>query len=285
MAQFARGPTSEPARRHNVIALPHCTYQWRKARMPDDSTPRSRRALLAAAAGGAAALAAQAALPLTAMAADPNDVVLGSPNTATTTTSITNSTDGGTAFAGSGTGTGYGVQATSEGGAGSFSWSIVAPDWWEPGFGAYTGAFGFAPTFPDPDIAATGVWGDSPDFGVYGTGSVGVYGYGGIGVIGSSTDPGFPGVKAYGNTSSSPALEVVGKVKFNRAGRKSIGAGKSSLAVTMAGVTTTSKILAVLNSNRSGRYVRAVVASTGKFTIYLNSSVSSSTYVAYFVFD
>ena len=88
-----------------------------------------------------------------------------------------------------------------------------------------------------------------------------------------------------GATASSPALEVVGKVKFNRAGRKTIGAGKSSLAVTMAGVTTTSKILAVLNSNRSGRYVRAVVASTGKFTIYLNSSRQLVDLVAYFVFD
>jgi hypothetical protein len=253
--------------------------------MPEDSAPRSRRALLAAAAGGAAALAAQAALPLSAVAADPNDVVLGSPNTATTATTITNSTDGGTAFAGSGTGTGYGVQATSGGGAGSFSWSIAAPDWWDPSFGAYTGAFGFSPTFPDPDFAATGVWGDSPDIGVYATGGIGAVASGAIGIIGESTDASFPGVVANGATSSSPALEVNGKMKFNRAGRKTIGAGKSSLVVTMAGVTTTSKVLAVLNSNRSGRYVRAVVPAAGKFTIYLNSSVSSSTYVAYFVFD
>jgi hypothetical protein len=41
----------------------------------------------------------------------------------------------------------------------------------------------------------------------------------------------------------------------------------------------------VLNSNRSGRYVRAVVPASGKFTIYLNSTVSSSTYVAFFVID
>ena len=131
----------------------------------------------------------------------------------------------------------------------------------------------------------TGVWGDSPDFGVYGTGFFGVYGSGVIGVTGQAETTSGPGVRAMGATTSSPALEVVGKVKFNRAGRKTIGAGKSSLAVTMAGVTTTSKILAVLNSNRSGRYVRAVVAGSGKFTIYLNSSVSSSTYVAYFVID
>ena len=52
----------------------------------------------------------------------------------------------------------------------------------------------------------------------------------------------------------------------------------------MAGVTTTSKILAVLNSNRSGRYPGSRCR-VGKSNIYLNSSVSSSTYVAYFVID
>jgi hypothetical protein len=253
--------------------------------MPDESTPRSRRALLAAAAGGAAALAAQAALPLTAMAADPNDVVLGADNSTTTPTTVTNTTDGGIALAGAGTGEGYGLQATSTGGAGSFAWSIAAPDWWDPAFGAYTGAFGYSPTFPDPDFAATGVWGDSPDIGVFGSGSIGMVGSGSIGMIGESTNSSFPGVIARGATATSPALEVQGKVKFSRAGRKTIGAGKSTLVVTMAGVTTTSKILAVLNSNRSSRYVRAVVAGSGKFTIYLNSSVSSSTYVAYFVYD
>lgn len=57
--------------------------------MPSDvHAPRSRRAILAAAAGSAAALAT-AALPLTAAAADPNDVVKGIDNPTITTTSIT----------------------------------------------------------------------------------------------------------------------------------------------------------------------------------------------------
>jgi hypothetical protein len=254
--------------------------------MPDEPTPRSRRALLAAAAGGAAALAAQAALPLTAVAADPNDVVLGSANSTTTPTTITNTATNGTAFGTAGTGTGYGLEATSTGGTGSFSWSVSAPGWWDPATdGPYTGAFAWSPAHPDPTLAGVGVWGESDDWGVFGQGSVGVYGHGGIGVIGESDNTSFPGVKAYGALSSSPALEVVGKVKFNRAGRKTIGAGKSSLVVSMAGVSSTSKVLAVLNSNRSGRYVRAVVPASGKFTIYLNSTVSSSTYVAFFVID
>jgi hypothetical protein len=253
--------------------------------MPDDPTPRSRRALLAAAAGGAAALAAQAALPLTAVAADPNDVLLGGLNASTATTLIQNSTNNSHGFLVSSTGLGIGVEGTSSGTAGVRGISIDATNAATPESMAYTGVYGYTQAFPDDTGVGTGVWGDSPDWGVYGSGTVGVYGFGAVGVIGEADSTSYPGILAYGATASSPALEVQGKVKFNRAGRKSIGAGKSSLVVTMAGVTTTSKILAVLNSNRSGRYVRAVVAGSGKFTIYLNSSVSSSTYVAYFVID
>ncbi len=253
--------------------------------MPDNSTPRSRRALLAAAAGGAAALAAQAALPLTAMAADPNDVVLGAANASTATTSIANSTNGSDAFAATSNGLGIGVSATSGGSAGVKGISIDGTSAATADLTSYTGVYGWSPAFPDSTGVGTGVWGDSEDFGVYGSGSVGVYGWGSVGVIAESDSTSSPALIAYGATESSPALEVNGKMKFNRAGRKTIGAGKSTLVVTMAGVTTTSKVLAVLNSNRSSRYVRAVVPSTGKFTIYLNSSVSSSTYVAYFVYD
>jgi hypothetical protein len=41
----------------------------------------------------------------------------------------------------------------------------------------------------------------------------------------------------------------------------------------------------VLHSNRASRYVRAVVPTTGSFTIYLNTSVTSATYVAWFVIN
>jgi hypothetical protein len=255
--------------------------------MSDESTPRSRRALLAAAAGGAAALAAQAALPLTAVAADPNDVVLGAANASTSTTSIANSTDGNDGFAVSSVGLGIGVAGTSSGTAGVRGISVDGSGAATTTAMAYTGAYGWSPAFPDDTGVGVGVWGDSADWGVFGSGGVGVYGWApsGVGVIGESGNTSTPGIIAFGATDSSPALQVNGKVKFNRAGRKTIGAGKSTLVVTMAGVTTTSKILAVLNSNRSGRYVRAVVAGSGKFTIYLNSTVSSSTYVAYFVYD
>ena len=255
--------------------------------MPDESTPRSRRALLAAAAGGAAALAAQAALPLTAMAADGDPVLIGAPNLATATTHINNNADASDAFHATSVGLGIAVFGQSSQSSGVRGISVDGLEAATANVTTYTGVYGWSPAYPDENGVGTGVWGDSPDWGVFGTGFVGVYGYAesGIGVIGESGSTSTPAIIAFGATASSPALEVQGKVKFNRAGRKTIGAGKSTLVVTMAGVTTTSKILAVLNSNRSGRYVRAVVASTGKFTIYLNSSVSSSTYVAYFVYD
>ena len=56
----------------------------------ETAAPRSRRALLTAAAGAAGALAASTVLPLTAAAADPNDVVMGQDNATTATTSVTN---------------------------------------------------------------------------------------------------------------------------------------------------------------------------------------------------
>ena len=50
-------------------------------------------------------------------------------------------------------------------------------------------------------------------------------------------------------------------------------------------MATNSRVFAVLASNRSGRYVRAVVPAAGKFTIYLNTTVTSTTVVTWFVLD
>ena len=81
------------------------------------------------------------------------------------------------------------------------------------------------------------------------------------------------------------ALQVTGKVRLSRSGRSTIGAGKAQLRVNLAGVSTSSRVFAVFHSNRSGRYVRAVVPTTGYFTIHLNTTVSSSTCVAWFVLN
>jgi hypothetical protein len=250
----------------------------------DVSVPRSRRALLAAAAGGAAALAASAALPLTAMAADPNDVEKNTENQATTdTTGIANSTAGSTAFAASATGTGFGLEGSSSGGAGIVGWSISGPTF-DPADGAYTGIWGWSPAGPIDGPIGVGVVGQSDDWGVFGGGTVGVYGYGTFGVVGESASTA-AGVTAFAKSATDLALDVVGKVRFSRSGRTSVAAGHSTKVVTLAGVSASSRVFALIHSNRSGRWVRSVVPTAGSFKIYLNGTVSSSTYVAWFVLN
>ena len=84
---------------------------------------------------------------------------------------------------------------------------------------------------------------------------------------------------------ASLALDVRGKVKFSRSGRATVAKNHSTVTVKLDGVTTASRVFAVLFSNRSGRYVRAAVPGAGSFKIYLNASVSSTTYVSWFVLN
>ena len=257
----------------------------------DSSAPRSRRALLAAAAGSVAAVAASAALPL-GVAAAPTAMQTETNNTSSADTSVTDSGAGSTAFTGNatGTGAGYGVLGTSLGAAGVLGWSVSPPtSYWpefDPADTQYTGVFGSAPASTNPDFQATAVWGDSPEVGVYGTGTWGVAGFGGIGVEGdANSQPGSVGVWAYAPTNAQTALKVTGKVSFSRSGRTNIASGKSSIVISLSGVASNSRVFAVLASNRSGRYVRAVVPTTNSFTIYLNTTVTSTTVVTWFVLD
>jgi hypothetical protein len=282
--------------------------------MPEETAPRSRRALLAAAAGGAAALAAQAALPLTAAAADPNDVVLGAANSTTTTTSISN-TAGGVAFeatafgAGAGittnsvsgagvsahSGAHFGLQASSDGAAAVYGTSVDGTNALEVADTNHTGVYGWAPTAPvEVGYSGTGVLGHGEDagvagvgfWGVVGIGDYGVWGEGRVGVRGEAIEDGGVALIGVGNTTTRYGLRADGKVRLShRAGRATIGAGKSSVGVTVSGVTTSSRVYAVLNTNRASRYVRAVVPTSNKITIYLNSTVSASTSVAWLVLD
>jgi hypothetical protein len=256
-----------------------------------EGTPRSRRAVLAAAAGAAGAIAATAIRPAMVGAADPNDVVMGVDNATTATTSVTDSGADSTAFAGhaTGTGSGYGVEATSVGGAGLFAWGVNAPEWdppFEPSFTSNTGVFGYAAAGDGDTTFGSGVWGDSPDTGVYGSGTYGVEGYGGVGVAGYSNGlSGGIGVYAWSPNNTATALRVDGKVHLSRSGRKSVASGHSSVAISLSGVTSTSKVFAVFATSESGRYVRAVVPTTGKFTVYFNTTLTSSATVAWFVLD
>ncbi len=245
-----------------------------------DLEPRSRRAMLTAAAGVAGALAASAAMPLAAAAA-PTSLQTEQDNVTVATTSVTQVTNAQVAFK---------ARATLTGAAGLVGISGDEAD--IAASTAFTGVYGWAPHGGVTDVGA-GVWGDSVDIGVYGTGDVGVQGYGSIGVYGSgstgvsgeSLSSTEPGVLATGASASSLALKVVGKVKFNRSGRAAMSSGARSKVVTLAGTTSTSKVFAVLATNEAGRWVRAVVAAAGKFTIHLNTTLTSSAVVSWFVLD
>jgi hypothetical protein len=253
----------------------------------DHNAPRSRRALLAAAAGSAAAFAVTASIPLTAAAADDDPVLVGGDFTGTQETSITVTSpalDPQIAFRA------HTVNPDGAGLAGTTGSETGMPD-----DTAYTGTFGWSQASADPNYEGAGVWGVSPDDGVVGSGGLtGVLGIGedgvvgladgGDGVVGVGSTTG-AGVRAIAASSTAVGLAVTGKVLFSRAGKNTIGTGKSSLKINLAGVSANSRVFAVLHSNRSGRYVRAVVPTTGSFTIYLNTTVTSATFVAWFVIN
>ena len=99
------------------------------------------------------------------------------------------------------------------------------------------------------------------------------------------SQPNSIGVWAFAPTTSQFALKVTGKVSFSRSGRRAVAARKSYLLVPMVGVTSSSKVFAVLATSESGRWVRAVVPTTGKFYVYFNLALASSAVVSYFVLD
>jgi hypothetical protein len=283
----------------------------------DIAVRRSRRAVLGAALGGAAAVAATAvAKPLSVSAADGGNVILGQANTSSTATSLQNTTAGGTSVVGT-SATGIGLQGLSTdttptadfltpsnktgvyGVAGSATNATENTD--------ETGVYGFA----ELSSLSAGVWGESSvgtgvfgygGTGVAGIGEWGVYGSGMVGVVGDVgttgtgvygwTGNGTPptpgagvGVYARAESTSQYALYVVGKARFSRSGRTSFGSTATSKKISMTGVTSSSYVIATMQTNVSGLYVRAVVCGTGYFYIYLSKAPGKTAYVGYMVIN
>src|SRR3954447_19004098 len=258
---------------------------------------RSRRALLAAAAGSAAAVVASAALPLTTAAHDADDMQLAAVNASPGTTQLNCTPLDVDAFVvnAANANTGSGIVAAGAHAPGIRTYSgeqaaLYAINGDESGAVTATGTittgvYGFAETAPDPTVTVgVGVWGDSPDWGVFGSGAVGVYGWGANGVVGESSSSS-AGVLALGKSATDVALEVVGRVRFSRSGKVTMAANTKTKVVNLPGMSSSCHVLAVLRSNRGCRWVRAVVPTTGHFTIYLNTAVTSSTSVAWFVLN
>ena len=156
-------------------------------------------------------------------------------------------------------------------------------------WGVYGG--GDIGVFGDADSTGNGVYGFSgEEQGVDlpapppSTGVAGVAGLlGSVGVRGHAMSGSAIGVLASSATVAQTALQVSGKIKLSRSGRASVGSTSSSRKVTMAGVTTSSYIIATMQTNVSGLYVRAVVPTTGSFTIYLSKAPGKTAVVAYVV--
>lgn len=235
----------------------------------DAASPRSRRAILAAAAGAAAAAVVSAIeRPLPVRAADGDfvhqgDTLYGGSTTTFYTMDATalgavNESDNSPAFnaLSYGSGGSTAIQGMSQGNGHGVS-GICHEG---------TGVRGFS-------ISGLGVVGDGGIEGVRGVS------WDGTGVVGRAD----AGIGGHFASASGTALQVVGKAKFDRAGRVLIKKGTSKYRKTLAGVTSSTQVFAVLRTYRSGTYVAAVVCGSGYFTIRLNKALTRDTYCSYFV--
>lgn len=77
------------------------------------------------------------------------------------------------------------------------------------------------------------------------------------------------------------ALHVNGKASFSRSGVLSIAVGKSSIGKSVAGLTSTSLVFAVVQTGDGTAWVRKVAPASGKFTVYLNRTLATASTVAW----
>jgi hypothetical protein len=188
----------------------------------ESSTPRSRRAVLAAALGGLGAIvASRLTTPDAARAANGDPVLAGTANTSTAETSLATAGDFTAISANSPTGTGlrgvslHGDPTTNPPPVANTGVVGISGDTTNIADNTgRTGIYGFSNT----EVDANGIWGDSivgtgvygtGDTGVYGSGYWGVYGTGPIGVMGDgfASDTGVYGFS--GDTAAPDALAGV----------------------------------------------------------------------------
>lgn len=263
--------------------------------------PRSRRALLVAAAGAAGAAAAAMAAPAATLAVDPDSVGKNIENPTTALTSITQGTTDAGAFAAHGKGAGVGLLGSTDGaqnaGVVGLAGDSSSSTYTTQAFQLDAGVYGYA---SQTSISA-GLLGEGP-VGVYGYGDVALYADGATVGVFATALPNGTAVHAHAGLGTPPAsitnvalmgtvtsknqagIYARGRAMFpDRSGRTTFKAGVATKSVPVGNVVSTNYAFAVLNSNRSGIYVRAVVPGTDKITIYLNKAPASSTSVAWFV--
>jgi hypothetical protein len=245
--------------------------------MSSPNAPRNRRAFLTAAAGAAAATAVSAIAPRSAVLAGVDgDVVLGTLNTATTTTSLritANSLDvfrvrgisENAAIVGANGDVGAGVRGEATTGA---------------------GVLGVSPSGSGVEGSTTmgnGVLGVSEE----GTGVAGHITLSGDGVHGHSFATAGVGVRA--SAEAGLALVVDGKATFSRSGRATIPTGSDHVDVDLrqkGGLGGTPLGFANLATRRPGIHVEVVrpnVPGGGQMRINVNKAVPGSTSVVWLV--
>jgi hypothetical protein len=150
----------------------------------------------------------------------------------------------------------------------------------------YTGVYGYADV-GTTDVAGCGVWGDSPDYGVCGTGFTGVLGISDnhVDSVGVEARGSGSGTGLWCSSETGAALHTVGKIVFqNRSGRNSVKAGAKVWTKSgLVGVTSSSTVIAVLQTPETGTWVRAAVASSGRITVYFNRALPTSSYVGWLI--
>jgi hypothetical protein len=87
------------------------------------------------------------------------------------------------------------------------------------------------------------------------------------------------------SSAGGTALKATGRVVFSRSGVLTIAAGSSTVTKTGVALTAASMVLATLQQDVAGVWVRSAVPSvTAKsFTVHLSKAVSAKTKVAWFV--
>jgi hypothetical protein len=93
------------------------------------------------------------------------------------------------------------------------------------------------------------------------------------------------GIGVYAASTKGAALEVVGKVSFNRSGITTIPAKSASATVDLAGVSSSSMVLATLQQAAGSVGVANVVPASGSFVINLSGAPAASVRVAWLVLD
>jgi hypothetical protein len=175
----------------------------------------------------------------------------------------------GSGVVGAGSGGGSGMVAT---GGASNGFGVVAN-----GGGAGTGVVANGGTGGGSGLVGTG--GGSDGIGVSGIGRGP-----GDGVHGRATGAAGVGVRAE-NTAGGAALQATGPAVFSRSGLLTVAAGSSSATRTGVALTAASLVLATLQQDRAGVWVRSAVPNVAgnSFTIHLSKAAAASTTVAWFV--